>query len=247
MSQNEKKFSPDPGLPVQIPLAFRRDSRFTAGSFMCSEQNAEAREWLSDNGTKAWPEGRLLVTGPAGSGKTHLVHLWAERQGAAYLKGAELDEQAVLSLEHMSVVLDDADQTTTPQITLHLINLMKERGGRLLLAARSSPSGWPGELPDLDSRIRATSAIILPEPDDVFLRRLMLRLCADRQMTVPNTLTEWLLLNLPREAEALLRAVDLLERRIQERGRLPDIREMQYLFHTPDDAKLSYDRTEASS
>ncbi len=28
-----------------------------------------------------WPQGKLVLCGPAGSGKTHLAHLWAEDAG----------------------------------------------------------------------------------------------------------------------------------------------------------------------
>ena len=30
----------------------------------------------------SWPSGKLVLTGPAGSGKTHLAHVWASQSGA---------------------------------------------------------------------------------------------------------------------------------------------------------------------
>ena len=37
-----------------------------------------------------WPARRLAVVGPAGAGKTHLVHVWAARSGANVLAAADL-------------------------------------------------------------------------------------------------------------------------------------------------------------
>ena len=37
-----------------------------------------------------WPARRLAVVGPAGAGKTHLVHVWAARSGAQVLAAADL-------------------------------------------------------------------------------------------------------------------------------------------------------------
>jgi len=37
-----------------------------------------------------WPGGRLALAGPAGSGKSHLAHVWAARAGARILPAASL-------------------------------------------------------------------------------------------------------------------------------------------------------------
>src|SRR5687768_10052933 len=37
-----------------------------------------------------WPDGRLALAGPKGSGKTHLAHVWAARTGAGVLGAGDL-------------------------------------------------------------------------------------------------------------------------------------------------------------
>jgi chromosomal replication initiation ATPase DnaA len=50
----------------------------------------------------------------------------------------------------------------------------------VLLAARTPPAHWPVRLPDLASRLRATTAVEIAPPEDSLLRSLLARLLAER-------------------------------------------------------------------
>ncbi len=83
-------------------------------------------------------------------------------------------------------VLDDADAVAEEAALLHLINLCAERGEHLLLLGREAPARWPVALPDLRSRLKATSAIGIGRPDDALLGALLARHFADRQLRVAH-------------------------------------------------------------
>ena len=68
------------------PAAFR-GPRLAANDFRAAPSNAEAWAWLAR--TADWPGRRLALWGEAGRGKTHLLHIWAERTGAALLSGPD--------------------------------------------------------------------------------------------------------------------------------------------------------------
>ena len=70
----------------------------------------------------------------------------------------------------------------------HLLNLAKEERAFVLITARSAPCGWPIALPDLASRLRAVPVATLAPPDDAMLRRLLVKLFADRQLAVDDAL-----------------------------------------------------------
>ena len=59
-------------LPVRAALG-RED-------FFVSPANAEAVAMVE--GWQGWPSRKLVLTGPAGAGKTHLAHVWAGLAGA---------------------------------------------------------------------------------------------------------------------------------------------------------------------
>lgn len=66
----------------QMAFPLRRPATFTAERFITSPSNAAARAWLS---RKGWPDGRLWLWGPAGTGKTHLLSVWAQEYDATVL------------------------------------------------------------------------------------------------------------------------------------------------------------------
>ena len=200
----------------QFALPFPQHHHYAPQDFLPGACNEAARAWLAD--PAAWPSQRLLVHGPDGAGKTHLLHVFAARHHAALLPA-----QAVRRLEPppdaAALAIDDADSVADPRSLLHIMNAAAERGMPLLLSARMAPAHWPPSLPDLASRLRATTSVALSLPDDDLLRSLLARLLADRQLPVPEKLQDFLLARLPRTGGALREAVARLDRLQLAEGR----------------------------
>ena len=164
---------------------------------------------LPARGCAALPTGLTggwLLWGEAGRGKTHLLHIWAARTGAALWSGTGL--AALPELPTAGIALDDADAVTDETALLHLLNAAGEAGLPILLACprrhrragRSvcpiSPAGC-ARSPQWRSARRRTT----------LLRTLLARLLAERQLRLPEAVQEWLLRRLPRSAAALGEAV----------------------------------------
>ena len=189
----------------QLPLPFPHHAAYDPAGFLSDESNAAALAWLD----APWPAQRLAVWGCAGCGKTHLLHVWAARSGAALLSGEALDGLVALPTSG-GVAVDDADAAPERPL-LHLLNAAAEAGLPVLLAAREAPARWPTRLPDLASRLRAVAAVELAAPGDAMLRTLFASLLAARQIAVPAAVQDWLLLRLPRHPRALRDAAARLD------------------------------------
>jgi chromosomal replication initiation ATPase DnaA len=181
--------------------------RYDAAAFREAPSNAEAVTWLARTGD--WPDGRLALWGVAGCGKTHLLHIWASRFGAAIWSGAGL--HGLPELPRRGIALDDADEATDEAALFHLLNAASEARLPLLLASRIAPARWQVTLPDLASRLRAITAVQIGAPDDALLGALLPRLLADRLIRLPEPVLNWLLEHLPRTAAALNEAVARLD------------------------------------
>jgi DnaA regulatory inactivator Hda len=215
---------PDPGVAhartfamttpdrLQLPLPFPHAPGYDARDFLPAASNQEALAWLETG----WPDRRLALWGPAGCGKSHLLHIWAERTSARMLTGQTLSEQIVRDLGGMpeagALALDDADTVAEDPLLLHLLNTARDRGLHVLLAGRTPPSRWPARLPDLSSRLRAVTAVEIRPPSDDLLAALLVHLLSDRQLTVAQPVQDWLLTHLPRSPAALRQAVIRLDR-----------------------------------
>jgi chromosomal replication initiation ATPase DnaA len=82
-----------------------------------------------------------------------------------------------------------------------------ERGARLLLTSQLPAGEWPRAfdlaLPDLASRLRALLVFPLWAPDDALLMGLAVKLFADRQLQVPESVIAHMIRSLDRSPGAI--------------------------------------------
>jgi chromosomal replication initiation ATPase DnaA len=199
----------------QFALPFPQHAFYAAPDYLPGACNQAALAWIAT--PAAWPGGRLLVHGPEGAGKTHLLHVFAARHNAALLPAHALRGLVPLP-EAPALAIDDADDAPDARALLHMLNTAAEHGVPVLLSARTPPAAWRIALPDLASRLRAVTTVPLGLPEDDLLRPLLARLLADRQLRVPERVQDFMLARLPRSGGALREAAARLDRASLEKG-----------------------------
>jgi chromosomal replication initiation ATPase DnaA len=184
--------------------------------FIESAANADTAATVCD--PARWPEGRLALVGPAGAGKTHLVHALMAETGAARVPARDLDEAAVPALVAAGpVAVEDVDGDgglglAAEKALFHLLNLARAEGAPVVLTGRAAPARWPVALPDLASRLAAIAPVSLAPPDDALLTALIAKLLADRQLTHEAGLPAYLARRIERSCAAALDVVERLDR-----------------------------------
>ncbi len=192
-------------LPVRAALG-RED-------FFVSPANAAAvasvEEW------RAWPARKMLLTGPEGSGKTHLVHVWAGLAEARIVPALELGGADIPALAAGPVAVEDADrvagEAAAEAALFHLHNLVLAEGHALLLTAEYPAGRWGLTLPDLKSRMQGTATATLQPPDDTLLAAVLVKLFTDRQLSVDPKVIDWLTRHMDRSFAAAGALVDALD------------------------------------
>ncbi len=163
-----------------------------------------------------WAGGKLLIYGPAGSGKTHLTHVWAAQSGARIVKADSLTDAAVPVLATGHVAVEDvqelADQPDRQTALFHLHNLTLAEGNRLLLTGRGVPETWGLSLPDLTSRIAGTHQAALEAPDDMLLFAVLTKLFSDRQISPRPDVIPYLVQRMDRSFDGAADIVDRLDK-----------------------------------
>lgn len=198
--------------------------------FLISDANREAVRWL--DGWRQWPAPALILYGPAGCGKSHLVGWFCERTD-----GLSLPVDALVDVDHHGLaacgrvcVVEDADRPrseATEQPLLHLYNAVAAAGGRLLLTARVPPRAWSIRLPDLRSRLQAAPTAAILAPDEALLGAIVRKLFEDRQLIVDDDVVNYLLPRIERSFAALSQIVDRLDHaalKAQRRLTVPFVR-----------------------
>jgi chromosomal replication initiation ATPase DnaA len=192
----------------------------TRADFLVAPSNALALDML--DGADNWPQARLILVGPQGSGKTHLAHVWATETGANLVQAEALADSEIDQLANGPVALDNADRLagdpTGEAALFHLLNFMGP-ARQLLLTARTPPRDWGIALPDLFSRLQAASIATLEAPDDALLSAVLVKLFADRQVSVAANLIPYLVSRMPRQISAAQGLVAALDARALAEGR----------------------------
>ena len=193
----------------QLALPFPERSDYAAADFLQAPSNADALAWLRR--TADWPDGRLVIWGEEGCGKSHLLTVWAAGRAATVSQAPSLRGLPDLPRGDR-IAIDDADATGDEAALLHLLNAAQENRVPVLMAARSPPARWRLRLPDLASRVRAAAAVRILPAEEELLRPLLTQLLARRQIAVARSVQDWLLLRLPRTPAAIREAAARLDR-----------------------------------
>ncbi|MEQ8267836.1 MAG: DnaA/Hda family protein [Parvibaculum sp.] len=200
-------------MPRQLVLELGHRPAFGREDFLVAPPN-EAAVALVDTWPD-WPDRVVAISGPEGSGKTHLAEVWRNASGAVTLKPDTLAKADVPALVAAgAIILEDlaAPDTEAERALFHLVNLVREEGAWLLITARVPLARLPLALPDLASRLRAVPQAELGPPDDTLLAGILVKLFDDRQLRVAPPVVAWLAARIERSVKAARNAVDALDR-----------------------------------
>lgn len=207
---------------AQAPLDLVLPRRQAMGreDFVESPSNAEAAAAVA--AWRRWPEGRLALCGPEGSGKTHLAHVFMADSGAAAVEARALrPDDAPRLAETRAVVVENADRTppAAEAALFHLMNLAAAEGCALLLTGRAAPARWALGLPDLASRVAALPVARLGPPDDALLAAVIAKALGDRGLRVEPGVPAYLVARIERTFAAAQAAVARLDAASFAQGR----------------------------
>lgn len=209
-------FQPHLQLPLSVQI--RDDGSFE--NFFVGP-NQEIVDCLERSSQGMASDGAVYIGGPAGSGKTHLLHsacLKADQCEVAsvYLPLKEIGDESPEMLEGMEqfqlICIDDLQAVVGnaqwEEALFHLFNRVFDNGAQIVFTADKSVSHLGIGLPDLESRLAWGFVYRLqPLGDDEKLEALQQR-AKRRGFELPDSVGRYLLRHYPRDMQALY---DLLQ------------------------------------
>lgn len=208
-------FSPQ----IPLPLEPNRESRFE--DFVAGP-NAALLETLK--AVPAEPGQQIFLSGPAASGKTHLLNAICLASRAAGLtafyaglKSLPPGSESLLDgLERVDVVcIDDAHRLAGngpwEEALFHCLNRIRGGQGRVIFAAGQPLSALPFELPDLVSRLQWGLRMQLQPLEDADKIRVVDHHAASLGIEIPADVANYLIKRSSRNLRHLLLAVDRLQ------------------------------------
>jgi chromosomal replication initiation ATPase DnaA len=206
----------------QIPLILPHNAAMGADDFLVTPSNQDAVAWIEKY--PDWPAHGLIVTGAAGSGKSHLLNLWVSQNDAAILSAQNLsasDFSASAALPRIAIDNVDglAGDLTAEENLFHLYNHLKSSGGSLLLTMTRGAGQAGFALPDLRSRLLTLPTASLGVPDDDLLAALIIKQFRDRQVALDAGVVAYIVPRAARDADAIRDLVEKLDHAALAEGR----------------------------
>jgi DnaA family protein len=206
-----------PQIPLQLEA--RRPDRFEDFIAGPNKNALAAVQLLLDE-----PGGSLFLSGPDGSGKSHLLnalcHAARERGLAAfYIALKRLPEEAAASLEGLQVLdlvcVDDLDCVAGNPVWENALfacfNEVRAARGRLLVSSRLPLASLDIGLPDLASRLAWGVCQNLNLPDDDGKLEILKQRARTLRIEIPEDVQNYLLKYSKRDMPSLLQALELLK------------------------------------
>ncbi len=197
--------------PRQLALSLPHAESLAREDFLSGVSNSAALNFVER--WPDWPDRALALVGPEGAGKSHLASIWADIAGARRVSARALGEiNLPAALATGALVIEDAGAPLDERALFHVLNLMRQQEAYILITARRAPASWRVELPDLASRLRAVPIVELSAPDDALLRAVLVKLFADRQLAVDESLVGYLASRIERSFGSARAAVEEIDR-----------------------------------
>ena len=194
---------------MQFAFNLGRAEAFTREDLVVTPANATAVDMIDR--WPDWPGTVAIISGPHGSGKSHMAKAWALKSGAVNINANAVSE---LPDAAMAVVIDPLvleNETLNETALFHLINGLKVKNGFLLLTSMQPVSNLNIALADLKSRLLASTQAEISLPDDALLSGLIAKGFADRQLSVEADVVAFLTLRIERSALAARNIVELID------------------------------------
>lgn len=198
--------------PRQLAFDIPHRPALGAEDFLVSDSNAQAVA-LIDRWPN-WPVGAAVITGPPGSGKSHLANVWRLKSAAQVALAREITESSLPSVvATQALVVEDIDKGPCSETALfHLLNVVRERRMAVLLTSATRPGDMGLILPDFSSRLKALPFADISAPDDALIRSVLVKLFTDRQLSVDPQVIAFVLVRMERSFEAARRLVAEIDR-----------------------------------
>ncbi|MBU6140273.1 MAG: hypothetical protein KGP29_01775 [Proteobacteria bacterium] len=182
----------------QLNLQFQNEvNSYLEEDFLALAENSAARNFLQKFFTQKNSSSdhlqSLILKGEEASGKTHLLHIFAEKFAAEFLIKEEIFTKNLADFfqPNRFYILEDFHQIADEEALLHLFNSLREAGAFLLLSARNSDKKF--KLKDLNSRLKNIPTVTIENPSKEALEALLMNRFARRQIRPSKSLIKSIL------------------------------------------------------
>ena len=166
----------------QLILDFPTTKNYLKEDFYVSPSNNEAFKTIES--WPKWLKRAVNIYGPSGSGKSHLVSIFANKTISLTIKYSELSETIFERFKSKEVlIIEDFVNRDKEELLYSLYDNVEKFNKYLLFTSKNPINSMKFLLPDLQSRISSCNIVEIKLPDDNLIEAILSKNLSDKQIT----------------------------------------------------------------
>ena len=196
----------------QLSLPFQNNvNSYREEDFLALEENSAARNFLekffTQNDFASAQLQSLVIKGEKSSGKSHLIHIFAEKFAAKILNNEEVFSKNLADFfeENNFYILENLHEINDEEGLLRLVNSAREAGSFLLMTTRKLPKF---RLKDLTSRLKNVIVVEIKNLGHEAVEHLLINRLSRKQVRPTRRFIKSVAENMERSYVAVDEVVD---------------------------------------
>jgi chromosomal replication initiation ATPase DnaA len=155
----------------------------------------------------------IAFIGEEGSGKTHLLHIFAEQQNGRWINKKDFDyhPRDLVADTRMLYVLDDADFCYDEIWLFDFYNIILEKKVAWAISAKKPLEKWSIKLPDWYSRLQTFLVFKMTLPDDNTISKILQKSLHDRGIKIEEQVLKYITYRIERSFFGIHQMVEKID------------------------------------
>ena len=153
----------------QLIFKFPFRTSYFEKDFFVSSNNFEAYKLIES--WPKWPDKKINIYGPKGSGKTHLTNILSKKTKLLIIEANHFDQKVIEVIEKYNcIVIENYEGNIDEKLLYSTLNHIIQLNKNLIINSLKSIRLLNIELPDLKSRLNSFTEVGIKLPTDDLLR-----------------------------------------------------------------------------
>ena len=201
----------------QLILKFPSSKIYFKEDFFVSSSNYDAYTFI--NSWPKWIKRIANISGPIGSGKTHLASFLKSKTSTLYVDSKKLDDKIFLKFKtNEALVIENLNEKVSEKILFSLWNTAFQDNKYLLITSKKPINVYKFKLQDLKSRTKSCLSFKIKLPDDDLISVLLSKSFSDKQIKVEKKHIDYILKRIDRSYEKISLFISILDKYSLKKG-----------------------------
>ena len=207
----------------QLILNFPIVKNYSKEDFYVSASNKEAYNFII-----SWPKWikRIVnISGPPGSGKTHITSILKSKTSVLETDANSLDDKIFYKFKTKEViVVRDLDEKVDEKIFFSLWNTALHDNKYFLITSVDPINTYKFKLKDLRSRVNSCTNISIKLPTDELISVILVKNFSDKQIIIDKKHIDYIIKRIDRSYEKISQFISILDKKSLKNASPPNLK-----------------------